>query len=342
MPKVSIIVPNYNHAKYLPQRIDSILNQTYTDYELILMDDKSLDNSDAILREYAEKYPHIKYYPNERNSGTPFHQWNKGADLAKGEYLWMAESDDFCEPTLLEKLVRLLDENPKCGIAYAQTYLVDEEGEKLNSYLKNLAFIYKSDPWEKDFIKNGTEANRDWLIFHNPIPNASGALIRKEAFINTGKADPNMKLNGDWYVYAKILSEWDLAFCAEHLNFFRVHAQTQRSRSRATHSIYNEILKLNYFIRDKTPDVESNANEALRKVANWWTGSLAHQKWTAANFKGNINLYFTFQKYRKGLLLNIVFHLGFTWLRNILIALGVLKPLKNLRNKMFPGKYFEH
>ncbi len=342
MPKVSVIVPNYNHASYLEQRIESILNQSFTDFELILLDDKSTDDSDAILRSYTSSHDKVRYFPNEVNSGSPFHQWNKGVELASGEYFWIAESDDFCEPNILEKLVSILDQNSKVGIAYAQSWLVDEQGEKMNSYAKNLEFIYKTNSWETDFVKKGSDANREWLLFHNPIPNASGALFRKKAFVETGKADVSMKLNGDWYVYARILAKWDLAFCAEHLNYFRVHTQTQRSRLRKTASIYHEIIKLINFIRDNTPNTEEPAGRAFKKIGNWWVGSLPKQGWSRANFKSNLMLFNTFRKYKRLLILGILITYCIFITKRTLSAIGLLKPLKNLRSKMFPGKYFEY
>src|SRR5215467_13719414 len=93
MPTVSVIVPNYNHARYLRRRVDSILAQTYQDFELILLDDCSTDESRSIISEYA-KDPRIRIELNEVNSGSTFKQWNKGARMARGSYIWIAESDD--------------------------------------------------------------------------------------------------------------------------------------------------------------------------------------------------------------------------------------------------------
>lgn len=342
MPKVSVIVPNYNHSSFLKQRIDSILGQTFQDFELILLDDKSTDDSEVVLKKYAKDFSQISYHANKENSGSPFHQWNKGVELAQGTYIWIAESDDYCEPTFLETTLNLLEKNTQCGIAYCQSTLVDEHSKPINSYGENLKFIYKSNAWEQDFVKNGNEANREWLLFHNPIPNASGVLMRKDAFITAGGADPQMKLNGDWYTYAKILNNWDLAFSAQHLNCFRVHDQTQRKRTYANHQIFKEIILLIEFIRINTKNSASNADQAMAKVAGWWAGSLPHQKWTKAMFRGNRILYKTFKKYKSGLPFGIIVIHFITYLRNILIALGILKPLKQMRKRLFPGKYFEH
>ncbi len=94
-PFVSIIVPNYNHEKYLRQRLDSIYGQTYKNYEVILLDDCSSDDSRTILNEYRDRYPdRTRCEFNETNSGGVFRQWRKGISLAKGDYIWIAESDD--------------------------------------------------------------------------------------------------------------------------------------------------------------------------------------------------------------------------------------------------------
>jgi glycosyltransferase involved in cell wall biosynthesis len=104
-PRVSVVIPNYNHAPYLKERIDSVLNQTFQDFELILLDDCSTDNSRDIINSYA-KNPHVSHIIlNEENTRNTFVQWERGIRLASGEYIWIAESDDKCEPTLLEKLV---------------------------------------------------------------------------------------------------------------------------------------------------------------------------------------------------------------------------------------------
>src|SRR6202007_216262 len=117
MPKVSIVVPNYNHAKYLRQRIESVLEQTYRDFEVILLDDCSTDESRSIISEYAAD-PRVRVEFNERNSGSTFKQWNKGVGLAKGKYVWIAESDDYADKMLLERLAAVLDSEARIAIAY--------------------------------------------------------------------------------------------------------------------------------------------------------------------------------------------------------------------------------
>ena len=166
-PTVSVIVPNYNHQAFLKQRLDSILNQTYQDFEMLLLDDCSPDNSRDILEAYAEEDDRITCHFNEVNSGSTFAQWNKGVALAKGEFIWIAESDDYCDSTLLEKLVSKMELDEKLGIAFAQSYIVDEKSEIINSFNENYKFIFKSDRWESDFRIDGKQECAHYLIFSN-------------------------------------------------------------------------------------------------------------------------------------------------------------------------------
>lgn len=105
--KVSIVVPNYNHARFLDERMTSLLSQTFNDFELIVVDDGSTDNSREVIEKYCSD-PRVQTLWFETNSGTVFQRWNDGASVAKGDYLMFANADDACAPTLLETLVRIL------------------------------------------------------------------------------------------------------------------------------------------------------------------------------------------------------------------------------------------
>lgn len=340
MPKVSVIVPNFEHANYLNTRLDSILEQSFRDFEVILLDDASKDRSPQILSAYALALPNWQFEANKTNSGSPFQQWKKGLDLSQGEYIWIAESDDSADPELLKELVQILDENPSVGIAYAQSMLMDENGQSLHSYRENLEFIYKSEAWQSDFIKKGTEACREWLFYHNPIPNASGALFRKSAIDAVGGPDVTMRLNGDWHFYAKILLHYDLAFKAKDLNYFRVHQKTQRSQSIKRASVYRELISINQFLRNGLKDANQEADAAMDEFANWWIGNLPYHSLNAENRRLNREHYRIFKAYKPHLIWRIFLTFIISYLRDALKWLGLLKPLKKLRAQLFPGKYW--
>src|SRR5260370_4379697 len=120
MPNVRVIVANYNDARFLHQRIGSILAQTLQPVEIILMDDASTDNSREILASYSGD-SRITLDFNRSNSGCVFKQWNRGLRQVKGDYIWIAESDDYSHVGFLERLVGALDSNPSGGMAYCQS-----------------------------------------------------------------------------------------------------------------------------------------------------------------------------------------------------------------------------
>ena len=129
-PKVSVIVPNYNHAPYLRQRLDSIINQTFRDFEVIVLDDASTDDSREIIQTYAG-YPMFRFLFNETRNGSAFKQWQKGLESARGEYVWFAESDDCASPYFLSKLLPILENDKSLGLVYCQSYLADPSSQSL-------------------------------------------------------------------------------------------------------------------------------------------------------------------------------------------------------------------
>jgi glycosyltransferase involved in cell wall biosynthesis len=130
VPKVSVIIPNYNHAPFLQRRIESVLNQTYRDFEIIYLDDASTDHSGEIFAAFADDQ-RIRAVLNTTNTGIPGKQWNKGVLEARGDYVWIAESDDYADEHFLERLVSRLDEYPTAGLAYCQSLVVNESHRRL-------------------------------------------------------------------------------------------------------------------------------------------------------------------------------------------------------------------
>ena len=178
---VSVIVPCYNHAPYLKQRIESILNQTYQNFELILLDDVSPDESAEILLSYKD-HPKVSHcIINEKNSGSTFHQWNKGMALAQGELIWIAESDDAADLSFLETLVEPFQQNPNLVLAYSQSHRMDSQGNITGTW-KDYTDNLNSKKFEKDFIINGLDYINEFLIVKNTIPNASAVVFKKETY----------------------------------------------------------------------------------------------------------------------------------------------------------------
>lgn len=186
MPKLTVIIPNYNHARFLAKRVESVLNQTFQDFELILLDDCSTDNSRLILSQYLGD-PRVRVQFNDVNSGSTFKQWNKGVRLAQGKYIWIAESDDYADVHLLERLVPVLDDDPRVAFAYCRAWCVTEEGPDgfVDRFYSNLD-DYR---WTADFRADGREECRNYLVQCNTITNTSGVVFRRTIFEQVGGAD---------------------------------------------------------------------------------------------------------------------------------------------------------
>lgn len=219
---VSIIVPCYNHEKYLEERIKSILNQTLSDFEIILLDDLSPDNSAEILKRYSN-HPKVSHcIINEKNSGSTFFQWNKGIELAKGDLIWIAESDDVADPHFLEKLVAPFYKNKKLVLAYSQSYRMNENSIVTGSW-KDATDHLNPTLFENDFEMCGLEYFEKFLNTGNTIPNASAVVFKKQTYLDVGGANPRLRFIGDWEIWAKIISQGDIFYTAECLNYFRYH-----------------------------------------------------------------------------------------------------------------------
>ncbi|PNW26871.1 glycosyltransferase [Formosa algae] len=222
-PKVSVILPNYNYEQFLHQRIESILNQTYTNFELLILDDCSTDNSKAVITSFTDD--RIKVYYNETNTGSPFPQWDKGIQLSKGEYIWIAEADDYCSETLLEKLLKKT-ESYKSDLCFAESLVVNEHGEEKGLWCDlNIKGPNKS-IFNTDFEMNGQDFIEKNLIYENAIPNASAVLFRKELYIKNGGVDKNIPNCADWLLWIKMLNNGRVSFVSEPLNAFRRHGSS--------------------------------------------------------------------------------------------------------------------
>jgi glycosyltransferase involved in cell wall biosynthesis len=231
MPSVSVIVPNYNHAPYLPLRLKSILEQSYTEFELLILDDCSPDNSREVIQTFTND-PRVRVVLNEQNSGNTFLQWRKGLDRTSGDYVWIAESDDFADPRFLERLVPLLQMNPRVGLAFCETVIVDEDGTELGWYIdQNFDRGTVQDALNREFVEDGREYVKALMFPWNTIPNASAVLFRREAFESEGGPVTSMRICGDWLLYCKILSKWDVGHIPDKMNFFRQHSVNVRSNA---------------------------------------------------------------------------------------------------------------
>ena len=189
-PLVSVIIPNYNHARYLEERMQSVLNQTYQNFELIILDDCSPDNgaSKSIIEKYRSN-PHISHIVyNDVNSGSTFKQWYKGLELATGELVWIAESDDACDKNFLDVLVRGYVEN-NAVVPFCRSCIYDSNGNKeLYLHQNHLPC---------DMVLSGKEFISRYMIYKNSVANASSAIFSRIVAMSVDKCYMTMRGQGD-------------------------------------------------------------------------------------------------------------------------------------------------
>jgi len=270
-PKVSVIIPNYNHERYLSQRIESVLAQTVRDIEIIILDDASTDNSMSVIDRYATD-TRVRVIPCAVNSGNPFIQWNRGVHEARGEYVWIAESDDYADPRLLETLVARLEARPTAVLAYCDSYRVNAEGVVVEVYKD---YYRQIDPmhWTSDFQAVGRDEILNYLLRKNTIPNASAVLIRKSSYEKAGGAITELRLCGDWLMWIKMLLLGDLVYVSEPLNYFRCHGGNVRS-STGDFTLHKEhYIVLKYVVEHLGLDAK-RLKRSLNWIAAGWACSL--------------------------------------------------------------------
>lgn len=262
-PLVSVIVPNYNHEQFLEQRLNSILNQSFQNFEIIILDDYSTDNSKQVIEEFRtnEKVTHIAY--NAKNSGSPFKQWQKGIALANGAFIWIAESDDYCKLTFLEKVMSKFKLNPNLALVYSRSNKVDEHDNHTEGFWPDQ---HSNTKWKNDYTEQGKKEIETCLRYRNTIPNASACVFRKSEIkqCNTIKT---YKYTGDWVFWMQLIQNNDIGFVSETLNHFRYHMNSTRS----TKHKKKELVRFVEYVRSiEVANKICNGKNEYRNPSYYW------------------------------------------------------------------------
>lgn len=269
-PKVSIIVPAYNHAIFLEQRLDSIYAQTFQDFEVILLDDASTDDTPSILSNY-QKRANTSCYLNDENTASPFKQWTKGINLAKADIIWIAEDDDFCDPYFLEEMLPSFD-SPDVVLAYSQSEAVNQHSEVQFSYMDYYRHEFEDHQrWLSPFTQSGFEEIHNGLALINTIPNASAVLFRKFDITEWEQKWGDKKLAGDWAFYIYALKQGKVAFNPKHLNFHRRHANTMTNTTKAAKTRFTEVSEVHRDVLNLFDVSEKTKLNMRIKMKDIWT-----------------------------------------------------------------------
>lgn len=271
-PLISVIVPNFNHAQFLRKRLETIYAQTYRNFEVILLDDASTDTSRDILREFQQIHAdNTRLIFNAQNSGGVFNQWRKGLEAARGELVWIAESDDFSAENFLAELVPVFADDA-IQLAFCRTDFIQDD-QKISTTEQYLADLPDFD-WTKSFAMTAAEFVARGFAIKNIIPNVSGVVFRRPKNIRAEVAElwRDMKLCGDWAFYLDIIKGGCVYYSPHATNFYRVHQNSTSLKIQKEPRYFHEHERIAEFVA-KNYRVPSEIQEAhLQRLEDHFLG----------------------------------------------------------------------
>lgn len=278
MPRVSLILPNYNYARYLDERIVSLLKQTYRDFELLILDDASTDNSCEVIKKYTYD-PRVRTNLHTQNSGQVYKRWNEGVEETTGEYILIAGADDSCHPTMLEKLVDKMEANPRMGMAFCHS-LVLSGNSRVEYSTRQWAIDHHVEHWLADHDAHGREECTHLLRGNEVIPNASGVLIRRAAFVQAGGFDLSLPLAADYLLWGQLMLHWDIGFVAAPLNYWRYHDKTVTAKTIKNQRDASDIEELYRVVLHLATELGGAENReiASEAMAKRWVDRVAEAR----------------------------------------------------------------
>jgi glycosyltransferase involved in cell wall biosynthesis len=243
-PLVSVVLPNYNCADFLQKRFYSILLQTFQDFEVIILDDASTDDSRQLLNELSAYNRQDKLIFNDINSGSVFSQWKLGIENATGTYIWIAESDDFSDLHFLDSTLSAMLLNDT-AIAYANSVPVDRDGLPYGDYRDLYLNQFNSGKWDASYKMTGYEEISSSLGVANTIPNASSVVFQRN-LISADDLNRAMefKMCGDWFIYVLLCSRGEISFVQSCNNYHTRHASSSSFTTEKTNIYFAEINKV--------------------------------------------------------------------------------------------------
>lgn len=267
-PRVTAIVPNYNHARFLRQRIDSILAQTYPNLDVLLLDDCSSDESREVIAEYCERHPdRVRALLNDRNAGNVFRQWRKGVEAADGDLVWICESDDFCEPDFLAALVPHFRDR-SVNIAFGRIQFADRDGN-FQQGLDNYREGAEPGIWGEAVVRPAQRWFAGGFGVNNVIANVGGCVWRRQALPGqVWEEAQTYTILGDWFLYCQVAGGGQIAYEPSAVAYFRQHGTNTSVSSFVRAPYYEEHQRLMTCLRERWDVPAATIDSFTRKVAN--------------------------------------------------------------------------
>jgi len=270
-PKVSVVTALYKHKPYLKRRVDSILNQTFQDWEWIIVDDCSPDGSFEYARALTAHDPRVTVLQNERNSHIAYTN-QRGIDLASGEFLYRTDSDDYCDYRFLERMTDVMERHPKVALAYCRGLYLDADDGIWGGWPKRGSYVADGwDEFQRQIIRYTIKAPS--ILFRRRVVVEAGGFTRLP-----------LMASHDWYLSLRACLLGDVAFLDEPLIAHRSHgANVSGDMTRQTDAAQMEIEMFGVIddaiahvppayaeeARALQEAAHRNAAGALMRVARW-------------------------------------------------------------------------
>jgi glycosyltransferase involved in cell wall biosynthesis len=229
-PKVSAVIASYNYSEYLPRRIQSLIDQTHQNLEIIIIDDKSQDNSLEVIKDYTSNSK-VLLLALEKNVGW-IEVSNLGIAKANSDYVLFANCDDYCEPDLVSSLVNELEKNKDAGLAFTSSYLIDEHDNVIGLDLDQRSVNFKRAIRDSNILEK--KILRHLLLESCVMPNLSCVLFRKDVFERIGIFSKNYEICSDWDLFLRLANEYSAVYLVSPKNYFRQHNKTVRASHKRT------------------------------------------------------------------------------------------------------------
>lgn len=226
MPVISVIIPVYNGAKTIEETVRSILNQTFQDFEIIIINDGSKDETLEAIDRIFDPRVRVYSYPNSGQGASR----NRGLSQAKGEYIAFLDADDLWTPNKLEAQLTALQANPKAGVAYSWTDFIDEWGNFLRpgSHLNISGDVYPH------------------LLLTNILENGSNPLIRREAIDRIGQFDASLPPAEDWDFYLRLAAVYPFVVVPHPQILYRVYANSSSTNVFHLETVSIKVIDKNF------------------------------------------------------------------------------------------------
>ena len=302
-PKVSFIVPCYKLASFLPACLGSILQQTCKDFEILVMDDCSPDNTAEVMKSYDDA--RIRYIRNDPNLGH-LRNYNKGIGLCRGAYIWLISADDYLRsPYILERYTALLDSRSKVGYVFCPGFGVRDgrETEVFGQLCRRM---------DRDRVLSG-ETLLSKLLHGNFVAAPSG-LARRECYEKAGAFPLDMPWCGDWYLWCLFALYFEVGYFAEPMVCYREQhplSMTDKLTRESIDGCAEEEIRLSWRIRDHALQVGTPriAKQCLAAIARTYARTIAGERFR------NASTYMNFNSLEKALLQLSVSQAERDWIR---------------------------